>query len=347
MRVRDYFIATAAVYVPCFVFPWIRTCFEYGLGQKARITVEENGFTRITIAANFQWKPGQHCFLRFTSLGLQALSSHPFTICSSPMWQGKKSELVFYVRHQGGLTAKLYQLALAQPGVSVPVLVDGPYGGIDLQRYDESDHIVVVAGGSGAGWIIPFVERFLAHKALASDDELGGDLPPDQESGRPLMAAGPLSLRVILATRDTSSREWFLETMSELLSRHTTTHEKPSVTIQVYLTGDAAQAEDAPDRIAKAASTSSTSSDEKITTRKDHGVAVTGKEFRGRPPLPLILRDEAIRISEAGESLGVFVCGPGTMQNDVRNAIADANLNILRGSKSSGAYLHCEHFSWA
>jgi hypothetical protein len=41
------------------------------------------------------------------------------------------------------------------------------------------------------------------------------------------------------------------------------------------------------------------------------------------------------------------VCGPVTMQNDVRNAVAAANLGILRGGKGGGAYLHTEHFSWA
>src|SRR6201996_3851951 len=105
---RDYFIATAAVYVPCCVYPWLRTCFEYGVSQKAQIFVEDNGFTRITIPAKFNWKPGQHCFLRFTSFGLLGtLSSHPFTICSLPSTrQDEPSELVFYLRHKGGLTAK-------------------------------------------------------------------------------------------------------------------------------------------------------------------------------------------------------------------------------------------------
>src|ERR1700761_2927581 len=154
---RDYFIATAAVYVPCYVYPWLRTCFEYGIGQKAQIFVEDNGFTRITIPAKFDWRPGQHCFLRFTSFGLlQAISAHPFTICSSPSIQpNEQSELVFYIRHQRGFTAKLYQYSLENPGASVPVLVDGPYGGINPQKYDDGDHLLVIAGGSGAGWCLP------------------------------------------------------------------------------------------------------------------------------------------------------------------------------------------------
>jgi hypothetical protein len=48
-----YFIATAAVYVPCFVYPWLRNVFEYKWTQQAHIFVEENGFTRITVPAKF------------------------------------------------------------------------------------------------------------------------------------------------------------------------------------------------------------------------------------------------------------------------------------------------------
>ncbi|KAI2474638.1 hypothetical protein Ptr902_13959 [Pyrenophora tritici-repentis] len=57
----------AAVYIPCFVYPWLRSVFEYKWTQKAHIAVEDNGFTRINIPANFHWTQGQHCFLRFTS----------------------------------------------------------------------------------------------------------------------------------------------------------------------------------------------------------------------------------------------------------------------------------------
>ena len=154
------------------MYPWLRTFFEYGIGQKAQIFIEDNGFTRITIPANFKWQPGQHCFLRFRSFGIHALSSHPFTICSLPsMSQEKPSELTFYIRHQGGLTARLYNYAMTHPGVQVPVFVDGPYGGIDNQKFFGSDRLVVVAGGSGAGWMLPFVEQFLRYLSLKEMQE--------------------------------------------------------------------------------------------------------------------------------------------------------------------------------
>ncbi|KAF2677998.1 hypothetical protein K458DRAFT_423414 [Lentithecium fluviatile CBS 122367] len=356
----DYFVATAAVYVPCYLYPWLRTCFQYGTSQRAHIFVEDNGFTRINIPADFHWRPGQHCFLRFTSFGLlNTLSTHPFTICSSPsMNPDGQSELVFYIRHQRGFTARLYGHALEHPGVSVPVLVDGPYGGVNLQKYRDSDHVLVVAGGSGAGWCLPFIERFLRSATplagVVSDHGIAtGDAkeapaveePPARRSSR------PLSLRIILATRDTSSRTWFLRTVGELLLRYPTAELSRKVRVQVYLTGDAAKevrpasANAGEDR--SSPSTSNSSTDRIEVHVKGCDGTVPGRETEGRPHLPSIVAEEAAKSAELGESLGVYVCGPDTMQNDVRNAVADQNLGVLKGSKIGGVYLHSEHFSWA
>ena len=361
-------MVTAAIYVPCYVYPWLRTCFQYGTSQRAHIFVEENGFTRITIPANFHWRPGQHCFLRFTSFGvMSALSTHPFTICSSPsMNPDVPSELVFYIRHQGGFTARLYARALEHPDVSVPVLVDGPYGGADLQRYRDSDHVLVVAGGSGAGWCLPFVERFLRSavpqasldgpkhdQGVATGDIKEAPAVEEPSSHRPF---GPQSLRIILATRDISSRTWFLRTVGELLSKYTTVQVSHSLRVQVYLTGDAAHEVDLTSSHAahnhnhsKSSPTPSNSSIDRIEIPvKGHDEVIPGKEYaEGRPHLPTIIAEETARSVEAGESLGVYVCGPDTMQNDVRNAVAEENLRIVKGGRSGGVYLHSEHFSWA
>lgn len=52
--------------------------------------------------------------------------------------------------------------------------------------------------------------------------------------------------------------------------------------------------------------------------------------------MPQIIDEETAKSAETGQSLGVFVCGPDSMQNDVRNSVAKANLGILGGSKSGG-----------
>jgi len=277
----------------------------------------------------------------------------------------EQSELVFYIRHQNGFTAKLYQAALAQPENFVPVLVDGPYGGINAQRFHEGDHLLVVAGGSGAGWMLPFIERFVRQSSISSDEEQGVALtsskesdsneskeccPPKTLTGR--SNNGALSLRVVLATRDIASRVWFLKTVSELLARYPSA-ESNNIKVQVFLTGEAAQEAHLPpqkgptENTSARGSTSNSSVDQIDIPSSNHATTVPGKEFEGRPELASIVKEEADQVAESGRNLSVFVCGPDTMLNDVRNAVAEENLGILKGVKRGGVYLHSEHFSWA
>jgi len=97
---------------------------------------------------------------------------------------------------------------------------------------------------------------------------------------------------------------------------------------------------------------SSTSDDNispSLSNSHSHPLPADADEFVGRPGLVEIIREEAGKAAEAGQELSVYVCGPGTMQNDVRNAVAERNLGILRGGVGSGrgVYLYSEHFSWA
>ena len=306
---RHYFVATAAVYVPCWTYPWLRTCFEYGT-QKARIFVEDNGFTRITIPVNFTWQPGQHCFLRFYSLGIaSALTSHPFTICSLPSADPERpSELIFYIRHRGGFTARLYHLALKQPGMQVPVLVDGPYGGIDNQKYFHSNRLVVIAGGAGAGWSLPFVEQFLRHRSFgesqiaprSTSSEIEEKLMSQEPSTIQHHTHGPRSLYVILATRDIATQTWFQNTLNQLMSNYKqSVGSSPDLTIEVHLTGEA-------EKIVQPVAASDlekgldgSSSDEATTSKRlsDQMMATADglgskEEVRGRPNLPAIIEEE-------------------------------------------------------
>ncbi|KAG8351646.1 hypothetical protein FVEN_g13197 [Fusarium venenatum] len=200
--IRHYFIGTAAVYVPCCIYPWLRTLYEHRVQTKAHVTVEDNGFVRVTIPANFTWEIGQHCFLRFTGFGLsEALSSHPFTICSLPSTSpADQSVLVFYLKRHKGFTAKLYEHALQNIGAQVSVLVGGPYGGINTQLFLNHNHLVVIAGSSGAGWTLPFIEQYIAAHTAEDNEDCRG-----YQTNR-----CPFSpLHVILACRDVESCNWY------------------------------------------------------------------------------------------------------------------------------------------
>lgn len=267
----------------------------------------------------------------------------------------EQPKLVFYICHGGGFTAVLHQYALDRPGSSVHVLVDGPYGGINVQKYYEGDHVLVIAGGSGAGWCLPFVEQFARHHLVQLDEEQGQVVSPDSKEALPSerlhekSRSGPLFLRVILATRGESDRTWFLRTISELLSKCSATVSSSDIDVQVYLTGQASRKDNPTSKAVEESASKefASSADDKITPEKGNTLTVPEREFKGRPQLPRIIQEEVARVMEAGQSLSIFVCGPTTMQNDVRNAAAEENLKILRSSKAGSVYLYSEHFSWA
>jgi predicted ferric reductase len=334
------------------VYPWLRTCFEYGLSQKAVISVDNSGFIRLAIPATFDWVPGQHCFLRFTSFGLlQAVSTHPFTICSSPSVElNAQSELIFYIRPHRGLTAKLHAHAMENPGSSLPVFVDGPYGGINTQNIIDTDHALVIAGGSGAGWCLPFVEHFIRSRECSRDASLNPSDTSQIEKGlHANNSTTSSSLRVVLATRDSVSRKWFLGAVDELLAKYNTSELLSNVQVEVHLTGKAAQEANLPDKGSEGISLPSDQAlpDKEIAKANDEHQGAVAGEFEGRPQLPMVIKQEAELVRERHQSLSVFVCGPITMQNDARNAVAAENLSILKGSKAGGISLYSEHFSWA
>jgi hypothetical protein len=60
-----------------------------------------------------------------------------------------------------------------------------------------------------------------------------------------------------------------------------------------------------------------------------------------------VVKEEADLVRDGGQALSVFVCGPGTMLSDVRNAVAAENLRVVRGDRRGGIYMYAEHFEWA
>lgn len=319
------------------MYPWLRTVFEYGIGQKAYLHLEENGFVRITIPVNFHRTPGQHCFLRFTGLGLHGLTTHPFTICSlSPNTSQGCSELVFYVRKRGGLTARLHDLATT-PGHSISVLIDGPYGGVSTSQLCSSERVLLIAGGSGAGWMLSFIELFARRNAPLEAKHDHVEALDSEERVLTTNTPGLLSMRVILATRDIETRTWFLSAVKNVLADQT---QLSGLDIEVHLTGSAEQAFQESDA-------SPASSVAAGKTPASNAQRVGADQTTGRPHLPQIVTQEAQHAADSTQSLGVYVCGPTEMQNDVRNAVAKQNLAIFKGAPSRGVYLHTEHFSWA
>lgn len=264
-----------------------------------------------------------------------------------------KLEIVFFIRHQDGFTKKLYQHALDYPGVPVPVLVDGPYGGVNIAQLRSADRQLIIAGGSGAGWCLPFIHDFITSKVASNDEEQAYDISVNKEgilashANLPKKPSRSASLRVVLATRDDSSRIWFEQSVAEILKASPTM--SSSVRLHVYLTGEAAKAVDSSTGSPISSAPRNSDPVQESTEGSENGSnsVEAGKEYEGRPQLPYIIQEEAAEAAGAQESLAVYVCGPVTMQNDVRNAVAAENMKIIKGVRSGGVYLHSEHFSWA
>jgi hypothetical protein len=314
----------------------IRIYFEHGVNHQASVSLAANGFICVRIPTTSTWGVGQHFFVRFMSLGIHAFSIHPFTACSLPTndssFDKTTSELVLYIRPQKGFTARLAKHAETRPNSTIRVLLDGPYGGISSQEIARSPQQLIVAGGSGAGWLLPMISTFLRH----------------QQQSETAAENLSRSAKIVLVTRDAETHQWFDETVQEMLATFGLEKVPANLEIEMYYTGNAETApeavsshhipkldEDAKDGNERAGSDSS--SDIKRSNSM--------KRLNGRPSLPSIVHAEATSSTLAGQ-LGVFVCGPASMQIDMSNAVAAEQLAVLKGGRND-VYLHMEHFSWA
>ncbi|RTE78449.1 hypothetical protein BHE90_007078 [Fusarium euwallaceae] len=106
------------------------------------------------VHGKWKWEPGQHVFLKF--IQLQPLDNHPFTIACLPDAKSLEStRMVFYIRPQRGLTAKI-----ASSTKALSATVDGPYGTILRPRPEVGyDTVILVAGGGGFAGMLPHLKH--------------------------------------------------------------------------------------------------------------------------------------------------------------------------------------------
>lgn len=320
----DYFIATAVLYTLCWLYAQCRTYFEHGIRHKARLSPESDEMLKISIDTNpnMEWGPGQHIFLRFFTCGVHALTAHPFTICSVPQL-GKRNQLVFYVKRRGGLTSRLMALAQKNPDAQIPVLLDGPYGGVNTPDGGTSgfDTSLIIGGGAGAGLTLSFVEDFIR-------------FAPFQQS----------AMRVIVATRDPGLRVWYIQALEDIAARHSQQKAISGLSIHIHetFTGGGAGLESDSNEVLEAGKSQNVQSREcKALTAEIFGLQF----FTGRPNLLSITPQTAER---EGVSVGVVVCGPSSMTHDVSEAASLVQSKIL--AKKPGfareLWLHTENFSY-
>lgn len=295
----DYFIATGVLYTLSWLYGVLRTLVQHGLRCRAQLVCVSDRLLCISVTttkAGTVWRPGQHVFLRFLALGPHALTAHPFTIASVP--RSSSGPMVFYVAPRGGLTARLTALARRQPRVSVPVLIDGPYGGLPARWFAGFDRCLVVAGGAGVGLTLALAEHHLRD------------------------ARADAVLQVVLATRDDNVRQWYAAALDDMAASIPKKDQQPPVAVHIYETAQQTSA----------------------TAEKTHET-LDVQFFAGRPDLAAILRQE---IQTVGVSVGISVCGPPAMVDDVGAVAAAAQQRIVGGDGQMAreVWFHAEAFSF-
>ncbi|KAI6782753.1 Ferric/cupric reductase transmembrane component 7 [Emericellopsis cladophorae] len=90
------------------------------------------------------------------------------------------------------------------PGTTVRVLLDGPYGGMQSRWYSGFDHAVVIAGGASAGFTLGLVEDFVARCTLTA------------------AVAQDRNLTLVLSSRDLELKRWYLDAIAALLDAQQT-----------------------------------------------------------------------------------------------------------------------------
>ncbi|TVY92905.1 Ferric reductase transmembrane component, partial [Lachnellula willkommii] len=221
----------------------------------------------------------------------------------------------FYVKPAGGFTARM--MKLAGTGKRIPVSIDGPYGdSLTAQKLGEKDTVVLIAGGSGAGYLLPLLET------LVRKSERGGN-----------------DVKVVIAVRHKQSVDWLLNAMEGILSLQKESSAKISVELQITddpplptperaipnsasSSADVIQPTPRPSDPEKKATSTETSA---YPASSQKGLAVI--EGRGRPDLKALIKASAA----GGRSVGIAACGPASMMLDVRNACAEAQRGIIAG----------------
>ncbi|KAI4960429.1 hypothetical protein J4E86_002051 [Alternaria arbusti] len=208
-----------------------------------------------------------------------------------------------------------------------------------MRRVAASQSVVAIAGGSGAGWLLPLIEAF-----LRQDEQQAAVRPTDPYRDGDGDINRKAAMRVILATRDSLTRNWFEQAVLELVANKLSGCRCDELSVDIYYTGEEElnSAIGGPSKLeekSKVSNESVGSGTKALST----DTALTPKHVSQRPDLPAIIADAA---EYGSESTSVLVCGPLSMQSDVSNAVAHAQIGGMKDGKRD-VYLHMEHFSWA
>ena len=236
---------------------------------------------------------------------------------------------MFYIQPRGGITGRLATAAIKQPGVTFPVLIDGPYGGVKTRPIYSYDRGLVVACGAGAGFAIPFIVDFL----------LKVNKLPQSET-----AIGRRRLQVLICTRDEHILDWFEDGLEELLTANGLPLTLDDVEVSIHITSEAGSPQESSlERLPPSPQESEKSNEKKVLSSARSARKLPVQILNGRPDITEAVRGATL---ENGVTVGIAACGPASVLRAVQDEAAEAQLRILKSrSGASEVYLHSEVFS--
>ncbi|KJR86002.1 FRE family ferric-chelate reductase [Sporothrix schenckii 1099-18] len=307
--------------------------------------------------------PGQHYFL-YQPLRLFGWENHPFTLGhwhrDTPT-DGGDLHLQFWIRPYDGWTKKLRTACTAQAGagstlahmaMAPAMLLEGPYGNAEpLHTFDQ---VLLVAGGSGIAGVLPYLQDHV-RRVEQGADAVGahGRIPTRTRH-----------MTLIWADRSEACLRFLADgPLAGLRNR-------PDVTVSLHLTGTKQQPSSVSDsstasscadvddaHVASVKETSAdTGADKEVALSgfaTEKGVVLQGESpaaaavtsgFRiqsGRPDVLSVVRKMAQSVQDTDARLGIMVCGPSDLADNVRHAVAQN----MESTRESIEYFE-ERFGW-
>ncbi|GAA6008891.1 uncharacterized protein JCM10292_002636 [Rhodotorula paludigena] len=318
-----YLHATLAIMGAAFFYrvgavAWFSRCFSRP--ETARVEALDDGALAITIdlKSGMTWTAGQHVFLRF--LTLHPWSTHPFTIASldSSLVPGSSASrtMRFVLRPHSGLTARLLSRTYASPSrsISLPVLLDGPYGASPAHILQGADEAFFVAGGTGISFVLPLLSA-LVHAAelhIVKRATLVWAVPRAEcvEWVRDELE------QIVRAKQELDAENEKVDGGEKGIVALTSTLRR--VKLEVYVTRGNMTGDDK----LKVESNASGASG---SLRGIDGVDI----HQGRPDVASLVQQS---IAQAKGRLAVVTCGPHSLLLEARNTVARAQRAIVMGS---------------
>lgn len=272
-----------------------------GRNTVARMTnTSDSGLIRLSVESSIPIspKPGSYYFL-YTPRSFAPWENHPFTLASwTKSADGKSTTLHFLMAAQNGATGRLARrIKRVQGGdLNMRVLLEGPYG--CKHPVGNYDHVLLIAGGSGVTAVLPYLyalckegHRNVSVVWVVKNSQYAADVVANELSPR---HTGTANVRLYISQEEGATPDAVVEAIPQMEAQ-------PS--------HDAVTGAEGAEKNSDGASNSDNGKDLSI--------------LRGRPAMKDLVA-ESIRHLVGGERLAVLGCGPWSMMDDLRLAIAQS-----------------------